>query len=104
MATNDPVTGWHRSDRGKVVILGLVEESAGRAARQGWIVEDLQYRRAHEALASCRVQIHCMAMGQEVGTCAALSLEGATGLAEVETGRLQVALKADGVHLEDVPA
>ena len=48
MATNALVTGWHRSDREKMVILGLVEESAERAARSGWIVQDPKYPYAHE--------------------------------------------------------
>ena len=48
LATNGLVTGWHRSDRQKVVINGLVEESAQRAARHGWIVQDPKYPRAHE--------------------------------------------------------
>ncbi len=48
MATNALVNGWHRSDREKVVINGLVEESAHRAAAEDWIVRDGQYPRAHE--------------------------------------------------------
>lgn len=48
MATNALVTAWHRSDRTKVVINGLVEESAQRAARHGWIRQDPDYPRAHE--------------------------------------------------------
>ena len=48
MATNALVNGWHRSDREKMVILGLVEESAERAEKDGWIVEDPQYPHAHE--------------------------------------------------------
>ena len=41
MATNALVNGWHRSDREKVVINGLVEESAQRASRHGWIQQDV---------------------------------------------------------------
>lgn len=48
MATNALVNGWHRSDREKVVILGLVEESAQRAEKEGWIAQDAQYPKAHE--------------------------------------------------------
>ena len=48
LATNGLVNGWHRSDRQKVVINGLVEESARRAASHGWIVQDRQFPRAHE--------------------------------------------------------
>ncbi len=48
MATNALVNGWHRSDREKMVIYGLVEESAQRAAQHGWIRQDRQYPRAHE--------------------------------------------------------
>jgi phytoene dehydrogenase-like protein len=49
MATNALVNGWHRSDREKVVINGLVEECAQRAARHGWIRQDRQYPHAHES-------------------------------------------------------
>ncbi len=48
MATNAMVNGWHRSDREKMVIYGLVEESAQRAAKKGWIVQDGSYPFAHE--------------------------------------------------------
>ena len=48
MATNALVNAWHRSDREKVVILGLVEESAQRAAKESWIVQDRKYPHAHE--------------------------------------------------------
>ncbi len=48
MATNALVNGWHRSDREKMVIYGLVEESAQRAVKHGWIVQDSQYPHAHE--------------------------------------------------------
>ncbi len=48
MATNALVTGWHRSDREKVVINGLVEESARRAAVHGWIQRAAEFPHAHE--------------------------------------------------------
>ena len=48
MATNALVNGWHRSDREKMVIYGLVEESAQRAAKHGWIRQDAKYPHAHE--------------------------------------------------------
>ncbi len=48
MATAALVTGWHRSDREKMVIYGLVEETAQRAEKHGWIWKDGQYPRAHE--------------------------------------------------------
>jgi glycine/D-amino acid oxidase-like deaminating enzyme len=48
MATNALVNGWHRSDRETMVIYGLVEESAQRAAKHGWIRRDRQFPRAHE--------------------------------------------------------
>jgi len=48
MATNALVNGWHRSDREKMVIYGLVEESACRAAKEGWIQQDAHYPHAHE--------------------------------------------------------
>jgi hypothetical protein len=48
MATNALVNGWHRSDREKVVINGLVEESAQRAAKHRWIVQVREFPRTHE--------------------------------------------------------
>jgi len=48
MATNALVNGWHRSDREKMVIYGLVEESTQRALKHGWIRQDAQFPRAHE--------------------------------------------------------
>ena len=48
MATAALVNGWHRSDREKVVINGLVEEAAERARRRGWIRQDSRYPKAHE--------------------------------------------------------
>ena len=48
MATNALVTGWHRSDREKMVIYGLVEESAEGARKEDWIRRDPKYPNAHE--------------------------------------------------------
>lgn len=48
MATNALVTCWHRSDRQKMVIYGLVEESTQRALPRGWIWQVPQYPRTHE--------------------------------------------------------
>ncbi|MFH1566992.1 MAG: FAD-dependent oxidoreductase, partial [Gemmatimonadota bacterium] len=48
MATNGLVNGWHRSDREKMVIYGLVEESAQRALRHGWIRQARNYPHVHE--------------------------------------------------------
>ncbi len=48
MATNALVNGWHRSDREKMVIYGLVEESAQRAFKHSWIRQDAKYPHAHE--------------------------------------------------------
>lgn len=48
MATNGLVNGWHRSDREKMVIYGLVEESAQKAFAEGWIEQDAKYPFAHE--------------------------------------------------------
>ncbi len=48
MATNALVNGWHRSDRQKMVIYGLVEESARCAEKYGWIRQDSQFPYAHE--------------------------------------------------------
>ncbi|MGC9349527.1 MAG: FAD-dependent oxidoreductase [Anaerolineae bacterium] len=57
----------------------------------------------HEALASVRVQTHCMVMGQGVGTAAAMSLQRGCDLSEVNIPELQRTLRDDGVYLEDVP-
>ena len=48
------------------------------------------------ALASSRVTVTCMGMGQAAGTAAALAAAAECAAAEVETGRLQAALIADG--------
>lgn len=48
MATAALVNGWHRSDREKMVIYGLVEEAAQRAQKHAWIRQDPKYPRAHE--------------------------------------------------------
>ncbi len=58
----------------------------------------------HEALASVRLQSHCMVMGQGVGTCAALALSGGVDMAQVEVRGLQKRLRQDSVYLEEVPA
>jgi len=57
----------------------------------------------HEALASVRLQSHCMVMGQGVGTCAALALHAGTPMAAVDLRQLQATLRHDGVYLENVP-
>jgi glycine/D-amino acid oxidase-like deaminating enzyme len=48
MATAALVNGWHRSDREKMVIYGLVEEAAERARKRGWIEQDRGYPHVHE--------------------------------------------------------
>ena len=48
MATNALVNGWHTSDRQKIVIYGLVQESIDRAFSQNWIFRDKKYPYAHE--------------------------------------------------------
>ena len=57
----------------------------------------------HEGLASVRLQSHCMVMGQGVGTCAALALSSNTAMAQVDTRKLQMQLRNDGVYIEDIP-
>ena len=57
----------------------------------------------HEALASVRLQSHCMVMGQGVGTCAALALAAGVDMGKADIRRLQTTLRSDGVYLEDVP-
>jgi hypothetical protein len=58
----------------------------------------------HEALASVRLQSHCMVMGQGVGTCAALALNARVDMAKFDVHKLQAQLRKDGVYLENVPA
>lgn len=48
MATTALVNIWHRSDREKVVINGLVEESLQRAAKNGWVKQCASFPRKHE--------------------------------------------------------
>ena len=48
MATAALVNGWHRSDRTKVVINGLVEEAAERARKRGWIQQVRNFPKAFE--------------------------------------------------------
>jgi len=48
MATNALVNGWHTSDREKIVINGLVQESIERAFEHDWIFRDKKYPYAHE--------------------------------------------------------
>ena len=57
----------------------------------------------HEGLASCRVQTHCIVMGQGAGTAAAMALDAGVDMAQVDVQRLQKTLRDDGVYLEDVP-
>ena len=57
----------------------------------------------HEAHSSVRVQTHCMVMGQGVGTAAAMALNGGGSIADVDRRALQKKLRADGVHIADVP-
>jgi hypothetical protein len=57
----------------------------------------------HEALASVRLQTHCMVMGQGVGTCAALALDGGTTMANVDSRALQATLRKNGAYIENVP-
>jgi hypothetical protein len=48
MATAALVNIWHRSDRQKVVINGLVEEAAQRAGQRGWIEQFKRFPKAFE--------------------------------------------------------
>lgn len=57
----------------------------------------------HEALASVRLQTHCMVMGQGVGTCAALALASGTTMSGVNIRALQTELRHDGAYIENVP-
>lgn len=57
----------------------------------------------HEALASVRLQTHCMVMGQGIGTCAALALASDTTMAKVDIRSLQTTLRKSGAYIENVP-
>jgi hypothetical protein len=57
----------------------------------------------HEALASVRLQTHCMVMGQGTGACVALALQGNTTMAKVNVRTLQETLRKDGAYIENVP-
>ncbi len=54
----------------------------------------------HDAHASCRSMAQTMAMGQAVGTAAALSISLRCGAREVPVGRLQTLLREQGAILE----
>jgi len=56
----------------------------------------------HEAIASVRLQSHCMVMGQGVGTCAALALNAGVSMAAFDVSKLQATLRKDGVYIENV--
>ncbi len=57
----------------------------------------------HEAHSSVRLQSHVLAMGQGVGTAAALALRNGVQMDEVDTKKLQDTLRSDGAYIEDVP-
>ncbi len=57
----------------------------------------------HEAHSSVRLQSHVLAMGQGVGTAAAMALQGGREMHEIDFRNLQERLRADGAYLEDVP-
>lgn len=92
MATNALVNGWHRSDRERVVIDGLVEESARRAEPHGWIWRDPGYPRQHETHwfepEGMRIVWHRMLDEAGVRTICHL----AVGEPVVEDGRLRAVL------------
>jgi hypothetical protein len=57
----------------------------------------------HEAHSSVRLQSHALAMGQGVGTAAAMALRDGQEMHEVDVKVLQETLRADGAYIEDVP-
>ncbi len=50
----------------------------------------------HEGIAGARIMSTCMAIGQAVGTAAAMALEAGCELIDVDTARLRDTLKKDG--------
>jgi hypothetical protein len=48
MATNGMVNAWHTSDKEKLVIFGLVEESAQRLFKGDWIFKDMRKNKTYE--------------------------------------------------------
>ena len=92
MATNALVNCWHCSDREKVVILGLVEESAQRAEKEGWIAKDPQYPKAHEThwFAPEGMRIVWQRMLDEAGV--RVLCHTAVGEPVLEDGRLRAVL------------
>ncbi len=92
MATNALVNGWHRSDREKVVIDGLVEESCRRAEANGWIQCDPGYPRVHETHwfepEGMRIVWHRMLDEAKVRTICHLAI----GEPVVEDGRIRAVL------------
>ena len=57
----------------------------------------------HEAHSSVRLQSHVMAMGQGVGTAAAMALQAGIDMHDIDPKKLQDTLRADGAYLEDIP-
>ena len=57
----------------------------------------------HEGQASVRLQTHCMVMGQGVGTAAAMAIDAAQAISQVDPAKLQEKLRRDGAYIEQVP-
>ncbi len=56
----------------------------------------------HRALASARVIVSCMAMGQAAGTAAAMAAATGTDVTDIAPNELRAALLADGVNLVEL--
>ena len=91
MATNALVNGWHRSDREKVVINGLVEECVQRleAEQMGWVVRVNEFPHSHEThwFEPEGMRIVWQRMLDEVGVQTYCNLTAAQPL--IENGRIR---------------
>ena len=93
-----PDTRWHYLPEGQTVDIpyrSLVVRDAHNV-----LVAGRCFSATHDAHASVRSMAQCMAMGQAVGTAAALSVAGAADPRAIDTAELRDRLRADRAILE----
>jgi len=93
-----PDTRWHYLPEGQTVDIpyrSLVVRDAHNV-----LVAGRCFSATHDAHASVRSMAQCMAMGQAVGTAAALSVAGAADPRAIDTAQLRDRLRADRAILE----